>query len=1170
MGSKIMASNFSFLQVEWPALYAEGLRAEQAALTDPRTACFYARRTLELAVVWLFQAEGGRSGRLQMPYKPDLSAFLFEPSFKVLVGPALHAKMDVVRKQGNNAVHSARPITAADATAVLRELFQVAFWLARNYGRNVAARPDPALQFRADLLPRPLDAAAEQAAAQASAQATQAALQKLATLADELAARDAALTTAQQKTAALDAELAQLRAEVAAAKAANTATPDTHDYNEAETRDLYIDLLLKEAGWKLDQPRDREFEVQGMPNAQGKLEGTGYVDYVLWGDDGKPLAVVEAKRTRRDARVGQQQAKLYADCLQTQFGQRPLIYTTNGYEHWFWDDTTYPPRPVQGFHKKDELQLLIQRRTSAKPLAGVSINPDIVERHYQLRAIRRIGETFERDRQRKALVVMATGAGKTRTVIALVDLLQRANWAKRILFLADRVALVNQAANAFKAHLPDAAAVNLVTDKATEGRVYVSTYPTMMGLINETDEGLRRFGVGHFDLIIVDEAHRSIYQKYKAIFAYFDALLVGLTATPKDEIDRNTYSLFELENGVPTDAYGLEDAIAEGYLVPPRAVSVPLKFQREGIKYAELSVDERAQWDELDWSDDDGEGHAPDEVGAEAVNKWLFNTDTVDKVLELLMTQGHKVAGGDRLGKTIVFAKNNAHANFIADRFNANYPHYAGQFARVITYQTEYAQSLIDDFSVKEKAPHIAISVDMLDTGIDVPEVVNLVFFKIVRSKAKFWQMVGRGTRLCKDLFGPEQDKQEFLIFDFCQNLEFFSQNLEGSKGNVAEPLSQRTFKARLELLSVLDEQLAQEQGAEGVKVAEPAAGYGLTAAAMRADTASHLHAVVAGMRLDNFVVRPQRRWVEPWSIATAWHTVTGDQLVELAQHVSGLPSAVRDDDEEAKRFDLLMLRTQLGSARGDMGFARLREQVRALADGLSELGSIPDVKKHMVLIEAVAGEEWWQDVTLPMLEQARRHLRGLIKLLEKTRRKVVYTDFEDAVGETSEVALPLGGSAGNFERFRLKVRAYLRAHENHITLHKLRRNQPLTATDLAELERLLIDSGTGTAQDVARAGQEAHGLGLFVRSLVGLDREAATQALNGFVAGKTLSANQLEFVNLIVTHLTERGVMDVGLLYEPPFTSYAPQGPDALFTSAQVDELFGVLDHIKATARAA
>ncbi len=650
-------SNFAFLHTEWSALQAEALLAEHAALADPRTACFYARRSLELAVTWLFQAEGGRGGSLRMPYQPDLSAYLFEPTFKALVGPALHAKMDVVRKLGNHAAHSTRAMGAQDGVAAVRELFHVMYWLARTYARNVAARPDAAVQFRVEWLRPAADAAP--AALVASSRAEILAQVQLAKLAQELAARDKALAAERQKSDAQDIEIAALRAAVAAAKPLNVAVADTHNYDEAQTRDLFIDVLLKEAGWALADARDREFEVSGMPNGQAK----GYVDYVLWGDDGKPVAVVEAKRTQREAHAGQQQAKLYADCLEAQFGQRPLIYYTNGYEHWLWDDLRYPPRAVQGFYKKDELQLQIQRRNSLRPLAGIAINPAIAERHYQLRAIRRVGETFEKDRQRKALLVMATGAGKTRTVIALVDMLMRANVVKRVLFLADRVALVNQAVNAFKVHLPDASAVNLVTEKNTDARVYVCTYPTMMGLINETAEsatnGQRRFGVGHFDLVIVDEAHRSIYQKYRAIFSYFDSLLIGLTATPKDEIDRNTYGLFDLEDGVPTDAYGLDDAIAEGYLVPPRTLSAPLKFQREGIYYAELSDAEKEQWDELDW---DEEGHTPEEVNAEAINKWLFNEDTVDKVLALLMTQGLKVAGGDRLGKTIIFAKNNRHA----------------------------------------------------------------------------------------------------------------------------------------------------------------------------------------------------------------------------------------------------------------------------------------------------------------------------------------------------------------------------------------------------------------------------------------------------------------------------------------------------------------------------
>lgn len=1137
-------SNFSFLQPDWPELLAEAKRAEAAALADPRTACFYARRTLELAVVWLFQAEGGRGGVLQLPYKQDLAAFLSEPSFVQLVEPAMRTKMDVVRRLGNQAVHQARAVPAQDAQHALRELFHIAFWLARKYAKKVSDRPDTALQFRPELLPKPADAGAlarAQDASRSAQAAAQAALQK-------------------QETA-----LAAYRAEIAAAKAVNAAaaTPAlAHDYNEAATRDLFIDLLLKEAGWALTDARDREFEVQGMPNGKGG-QGKGFVDYVLWGDDGKPLAIVEAKRSRRSAKDGEQQAKLYADCLEKQFGQRPVLYGSNGYEHWLWDDSSSPPRAVQGFHTRDELALLVQRRSTRLPLAGFPINPAIAGRHYQQRAIRRIAETFEAQHQRRALVVMATGAGKTRTVVALVDVLMRAHWCKRVLFLADRVALVNQAVNAFKAHLPDCAPVNLVTDRDAEGRVYVSTYQTMMGLIND---GQRRFGIGHFDLIVVDKAHRSIYQKYRSIFSYFDALLVGLTATPKNEIDRNTYSLFGLEDGVPTDAYGLDEAITEGYLVPPRAISVPLQFQRHGIRYSALSEAEKEQWDALEWGDDGNDGNGgnpPDEVNAQAINQWLFNINTVDQALAVLMERGHKVAGGDRIGKTIVFAKNQAHAEFITARFDANYPQYRGEWARTITFKTSYAQTLIGDFSQKDKAPHIAISVDMLDTGIDVPEVVNLVFFKPVRSQTKFWQMLGRGTRLCPDLYGPGQHKQDFFIFDFCQNLEYFSQDLTGSEGALAEPLSQKLFKARLELLGTLDARLS----AGGVAEAAPQKSLVLTEAAIRADIAALLQRTVAGMSLDNFVVRPQRRHVENWTQPTAWQRPSAEQLAEVAAHLSNLLSSERDEDEDAKRFDLLMLSLQLASLRAEPGLARLKLRVQQLANALLELSSVPVVQAELRLIDAITGEEWWQDVTLPMLEQVRRRLRALIKLVEKSSRAVVYTDFEDALGEVTEVDLPMVASAVDFERFRSKAKAFLRAHDNRLALRKLRHNQPLTDTDLQELDALLHEAG-GTDGDLERVRALHTSVAAFVRSLVGLERKAAAQAFAHLIAGGTASARQLQFIDEIVQHLTEHGAMPAERLYASPFTDIHTEGPDGVFDGAKVEYLFIALQGLELAAQ--
>lgn len=1124
-------SQFAFLNAEFPTVSQLARKAETAALADPRGACFYARLALESAVKWMYAND--RS--LRSPYDTALAALIHEATFRTLVGNALVTKARIIKDFGNKAVHDTRAVPAQNAIISVRELFHFSYWLVHTYGRG--AKPDAALKFDQTALPQAVQIEAF----------TLAELQNLAKeredAAKALAREQVERIKSEEDRAALDAEIKKLQAEIAAVKKQNAKVEDKHDYNEALTRDTFIDLLLAEAGWPLDQERDREFAVKGMPSTSGD----GFVDYVLWGDDGKPLAVIEAKRTKRDARVGQQQAKLYADCLEKEFGVRPLIFFTNGYEHWLWDDERYPPRAVHGFLKRDELELWRQRKAARRSLSATKIDEDIAGRYYQTRAIRRVGEVFEKDKQRKALLVMATGSGKTRTVIALIDQMMRANWCKRVLFLADRVALVKQAHNAFKAHIPATPSANLIErhdpkkNDHNGARVCVATYPTMMGLIDEMRNGQKKYGPGHFDLVVIDEAHRSVYRKYRAIFDYFDSMLVGLTATPRAEIDHDTYSLFELEREVPTDSYDLDEAVGDGFLVPATPMSVPLKFVREGIKYDELPDEDKEKWDILEWEGALPKGH----VDSGAINKWLFNEDTVDKVLEHLMVNGLKVADGDRLGKTIIFAKNHKHAQFIADRFDANYPHLKGSFARLIDYSVEYPQSLIDDFSIPDKPPHIAISVDMLDTGIDVPEILNLVFFKIVRSKTKFWQMIGRGTRLREDLFGPGRDKREFLIFDYCQNFEFFNQNPKLKEGAQGPSLTEKLFIARVELTGILTDLGQGEGNAELAQLDE--------------DIRTRLFEQVGAMNLDNFLVRAKRKDVETFQERAAWNGLGPNERETLINEIAGLPSAFEDTDIAAKQFDYIILKGQLALLQNDPAFAQCQEKVVALASKLEELGNVPMVAAQMPLILEVQTQDYWTDIDAWALEQLRRKLRSLIKLIEGDEAVIIYTDFEDELGDASRIDLPNSGVGTDKARFQLKVRHFLKAHADHITIQKLRRNEQLTQKDLDEMERMLRDESEATDEDIAAITSEG-GLGLFIRSLVGLERDAAKDAFANILAGKNLSANQIEFINLVIDYLTERGAMDPRRLYESPFTDLDDQGVSGIFDKNSSAEIVRVV----------
>jgi len=1128
-------SNFSFLTEHWSFLLQDAQQVESYALRDPRAASIYARRTLEIALKWLFVNDTA----LKSPYEKNLAAMLYEPTFKANIKPALFKDIKVIHQLGNIAVHGEQEITTEYGLAVTRGLHQFLGWLARVYTRGGAPEfKNGAEQFHASYLP------------QSEPNQHQLSVDEIEKLQDSLKAKDEVLEAAVKKERAAHAKLSQTETELAElkeqlalqqqqqVKETNKQTIGSDEYTEAQTRELIIDVMLREASWNPKANNVEEYEVLDcMPTASGERTGTGYVDYVLWGNDGKPVALVEAKKTRVSPKDGKRQAELYADCLEKHHGQRPIIYYSNGYTTWLWDDQFYPPREVQGFATRDELQWRINQRTSREDLSECQPKKEITGRYYQMEAAARVMENFGDKRKRKSLIVMATGTGKTRLSIALVDMLMRANWARKILFLADRVALVNQAKREFNAHLPHVSVASLLDKKQEDARVLFSTYPTMLNCIDGTrvskggKDQKEIFSVAHFDLIIIDEAHRSVYQKYGAIFDYFDSLLLGLTATPRGEVDRNTYKLFELDDHQPTYAYELETAIDDGFLVPPRAISVPLKFQREGIKYKELSEDEKEEYELQEQFYDQESGELKEEVSATALNQWLFNTDTVNKVLMHLMENGIKVEGGDKLGKTIIFAKNTKHADFIVEQFDKNYPEMAGKFCRKVDYSVKYVQSLIDDFSIKDKEPNIVASVDMLDTGIDVPEAVNLVFFKLVRSKTKFWQMIGRGTRLCEDLFAPGDHKKEFIIFDYCQNLEFFDANPDGYESGVQESVKQKVFKRRLELSVALQNGEPDDE----------------TLIELGVDLKDQMHGAVDTMNLDNFIVRKHRKDVETFVNRERWLNLNEDDMKVLADKLSGLPTQ-DDDDEFSRRFDLIILNLQLAILQNSQSQENYQMKIREMAKGLENKSAIPSVSAQMELIVALQTDEWWGDVTLPMLEEVRLNLRDLIRFIDPEEGlQDVYTDFEDEIGEES-AEFDVVKSDPSLRDYKQRVQRFIRDHQNHITIRRLKNNEPVSKTDIEALEDILFSDDGPIARDEYEKLYGELPIGYLVRSIVGLDRNAVTKVFAELLEKSPLHPDQMSFLNEVIRYLMRNGTMKPKVMFDAPFTHLNTKGVAGIF----------------------
>lgn len=1065
-------TNFDlFAKAQDFASFAEpAVSAERIYQIDTAACVLNCRRAMEAAVKWMYSVDRA----LVMPYQDNLISLISTDEFRNIVDANLLRRMDFIRKTGNAAAHAGRKITREQAALCLENLFIfldfVAYCYADDYQEGA---------FDPSLLEQEAPAAAPVIDTETELK-LEALLRENAALREELTAR----RTEQQQTY----------------------VPKPLDISEYKTRKLYIDAMLEDAGWTEGKNWLNEYEIPGVPN---KSE-TGYADYVLTGDDGRILAVIEAKRTCVDVAKGRQQAKLYADLIEQKQGRRPVVFLTNGFDTRIVDNQ-YPERQVAAFYSKRDLEKLFNLQRMRAGLKNIVVDKAIADRYYQEAAIKAVCDSFGQKNRRKALLVMTTGSGKTRTVIALVKVLLEQGWIKNVLFLADRNSLVTQAKRSFVNLLPELSVTNLCEEKDNYAAHGVfSTYQTMMNCIDSArDEEGKLFSCGHFDLVICDEAHRSIYNKYKDIFNYFDAPLVGLTATPKDEIDKNTYAIFELESGVPTYGYELAQAVQDGFLVDFMSVETTLKFIQQGIVYDDLS-DEDKEIYENTFKDENGE--LPESIASSALNEWIFNEDTIREVLHILMTHGLKIDYGNKMGKTILFAKNHTHAEKILEGFEKEYPHLNG-YARVIDNYMTYAQSAIDEFSDPKKLPQIAISVDMLDTGIDVPEVLNLVFFKKVMSKAKFWQMIGRGTRRCPGLIdGANKDK--FYIFDFCGNFEFFRMN-KGKPTANRIALQGAIFGLQFEIAYKLqDLQYQTEQ-----------------LIAYRNALVGHMTGKVQALNRENFAVRQHLRYVERYAVPENYRALTYEDTLVVREELAPLIEP-EDDDAKALRFDALMYGIELAYLAGKK-YSRARHDLLKKVAAVAGVANIPEIMMQAELIDKVLHTDYLDHAGIDEFEHIRKGLRDLMKYIPVSR--IIYdTNFDDDILSIDWKESELEND--DLKNYKAKAEYFVRQHQDNEVIAKLKSNVPLTGADVKVLEEILW-SEVGTKQEY-EAEYGTKPLGEFVREIVGLDMNAAKAAFAEFLNDTNLDGRQIYFVNQIVEYIVHNGMMkDLSVLQDTPFT---------------------------------